>query len=222
MDPFNVSDTSVEEYENKEPKTTDNPFGDDFDAAPLTPQVSDDLFASAPAVEDDFFNEQPLQPQQRVEDDFFTEPAAAAPNTDADNFFFTEPAATPSSVDQPVVASNGNGTVQSSAVSEWRAKQYEAMQLKEEEEKYLKQEARQAAEEHKKEFYAQRVNKIQARVKSNRENQAAIEEEPQGEVWAAALSLIDSGSKVAEGRTDLTRMHQVLVKMKHKPLAVEA
>merc|ERR1712216_137534 len=213
MDPFAASDLVVEgngevEFQNG---------GSDF-AAPM-----DDTFAPpAPQETDPFGTVAPAAP---VEEDLFGEPVASAPPPmappmEADDDFFTATPDVAAVADPPIMEDSQPlppAPPVNDAISEWRAKQYEVMMEKEREEEVLKTKAREDAQAHKELFYAQRVKQIEAKIQSNREKESVTMEEATGDnVWEEALKMIDTTNKLTEGGTDLSRMHQVLLKKKHQ------
>mmetsp|Transcript_17964 Transcript_17964/g.24853 ORF Transcript_17964/g.24853 Transcript_17964/m.24853 type:complete len:223 (-) Transcript_17964:303-971(-) len=102
----------------------------------------------------------------------------------------------------------------------WSAQQYERLNAEAEEEQRIKKELVSKAEKEREEIYAKRTRQIQAKMQTNRENVDLEYESGSGELWEQVYNLIDPSPKVAEGRTDLTRMRQVLAKIKHHPIVV--
>mmetsp|Transcript_7867 Transcript_7867/g.16080 ORF Transcript_7867/g.16080 Transcript_7867/m.16080 type:complete len:218 (-) Transcript_7867:433-1086(-) len=216
MDPFAASDDVFEGNGNVELQNGNDfapPFEDAFAPPAPAPQETDPFGTVAPAapVEEDFFGEPaaaappPVAPPMEADADLFSAPSEFAPSTEPP---VMEDIQAPPAPPAPPV---------NDAITEWRAKQYEVMMQKEEEEKVLKDKAKQEAEEHKELFYAQRVKQIEAKIQSNREKETVTKEEATGEVWEEALKMIDTTNKLTESGTDLSRMHQVLLKKKHQP-----
>lgn len=67
--------------------------------------------------------------------------------------------------------------------------------------------------------YLLRAVCVVAMMRRDRENQTArvFQTDSSVSLWENVYSLVDMSSKVAEGRTDLKRMRQMLLKLKHEP-----
>mmetsp|Transcript_14810 Transcript_14810/g.28523 ORF Transcript_14810/g.28523 Transcript_14810/m.28523 type:complete len:269 (-) Transcript_14810:398-1204(-) len=194
-------------------------MGDEFNAAPGMPaqEMDDDLFRSAApsqapelGMESSFGNENLVGSEGQQEEDHlgmmqggdgaYNENGAFDNGSDAGVYTFSEP---------------------TSAVEKWRKEQYELLEQKQVEEEQMKRQLKEKAAEEKEHLYAQRAKEMEAKRKTNRDNQELSKYTPtSGLLWESVYELVDMTSKVAEGRTDLTRMRQLFVKLKHSPVTV--
>ena len=86
------------------------------------------------------------------------------------------------------------------------------------EEREIKQIREEAAAEREL-MYSQHEKQLQAAYKANRERQVVMEQQ-HGEGWEAVLGLISDSNLVKHSTTDLSRIKQILTRLKHqKPLS---
>ncbi|KAK3251145.1 hypothetical protein CYMTET_39508, partial [Cymbomonas tetramitiformis] len=96
----------------------------------------------------------------------------------------------------------------------WEEESAQRLKAKQEAEGTEKAEIIAAADKERELFYAQRAKQIQAKQQTNREKEEVQAKSGAEDTWEAALNLTDSGK--TDGGADLTRMRQLLLKLKHK------
>lgn len=101
----------------------------------------------------------------------------------------------------------------SSARQAWEEESAQRLKAKQEAEAVAKAEIIAAADKERELFYAQRAKQIEAKQQTNREKEAVQAKSGAEDTWEAALNLTDGKP---DGGADLTRMRQLLLKLKHK------